>query len=415
MKALFLNSTDCRGGAARATMRLLKAMQSVGVDVELLAQEYGDKIAQHGVWNRCRLWLKPRLDSLPVLRYPNRTGMIFSPSRLPDGISEIVRRKQPDLIHLHWIQEGFVKIETLAVLKAPIVWTLHDSWPFTGGCHLPYKCCRFADRCGACPVLGSDDEDDLSKKIWTRKKKAWKNVPMTLVAPSKWLAEKARASSLFCDQRIEVIPNCFDSSVFRADNREPARKKLGIEPDKPVLFVNASQMSVDHNKGGDLLGLVLAKLATHANSSGIHLLLVGGNFPANLIPDTMSVTYTGQIRNEHLMAEFYAASDLLILVSRLENLSNTVMEAMACAVPSVAFNTGGMSDLIDDGVNGRLVEPFDTDGFADSAWWCLNPDRLPELRCRAEQIAAARYAAPVVASTYYNLYCELLGCRNKDS
>ena len=146
MKALFLNSTDCRGGAARAAMRLLTAMQSVGVDVELLAQEYGDKIAQHGVWNRCRLWLKPRLDSLPVLRYPNRTGMIFSPSRLPDGISEIVRRKQPDLIHLHWIQEGFVKIETLAALKAPIVWTLHDSWPFTGGCHLPYKIGRASCR-----------------------------------------------------------------------------------------------------------------------------------------------------------------------------------------------------------------------------------------------------------------------------
>ena len=408
MKVLFLNSTDCRGGAAKAAVRLLKAMRDIGVDADLLAQEYGDQIAQYGIWDRCRLWLKPRLDALPVLRYPDRTGMIFSPSRLPDGISQEVRRIQPDLIHLHWIQEGFVRIETLAALKAPIIWTLHDSWPFTGGCHLPYECPRFADRCGACPVLGSDDENDFSRKIWTRKKKAWNNVPITLVAPSRWLAEKARASSLFRDQRVEVIPNCFDSSVFHSGNRETVREKLGIAPDKRVIIINASQMSDDRNKGGDLLGAVLKKLAMHIDSSSIHLLLTGDNFPTSMVPDTMSVSYTGQIRNEHLMADLYAASDLLVLVSRLENLSNTVMEAMACAVPAVAFNVGGMPDLIDDGVNGRLVESFDTNGFADSVWWCLDPDRLPELACRAVQLTADRYAAPVVAAKYYELYRELL-------
>lgn len=404
MKILFLNSTDCRGGAARAAVRLLDAVSNSGIDATMLAQERGHTGVEPSLMEKLYLWLRPRVDSLPVLTYRHRSGMIFSPSRLPDRIAEKIMLVKPDLVHLHWIQEGFVKIETLSDLNLPIVWTLHDSWPFTGGCHVPYDCERFMNSCGACPVLVSGDENDLSRKVWLRKRHAWKDVCFTIVAPSRWLAEKASASSLFRNMRIEVIPNCIDIAVYHRHDSDKWRSEYGIEPNKRVIILNASQMAHDPNKGEDLMSKILSGVLRLPEACNIHLLVVGTGFSRSLIPDGFSASYTGQIGSEARMAEVYSAADLLIVSSRSENLSNTVMEAMACAVPAVAFNVGGMSDLIQDGINGRLVAPFDSDRFIDAISWCLDSVRLPELSSNAADIAISRYSNSSVAERYSAVY-----------
>lgn len=408
MKILFLNSTDCRGGAAKAAVRILDAVRNSGVDAEMLAQERRLTGVEPSVMEKLYLWLRPRIDSLPVLKYCQRSGMIFSPSRLPERIAKKIERLKPDLIHLHWIQEGFVKIETLPNLNLPIVWTLHDSWPFTGGCHLPYDCVRFMNSCGACPVLASRVDNDLSRMVWLRKWHAWKDVRFTIVAPSRWLAEKAATSSLFRNMRIEVIPNCIDTSIFHRHDTEKWRRAFDVKPNKRVIILNASQMAHDPNKGEDLMSTILSGIAKLPAAGNIHLLIVGTGFSHNLVPDGLSVSYAGQVSSEARMAELYSASDLLIVTSRSENLSNTVMEGMACGVPSVAFNVGGMSDLIQDGENGCLVSPFDTDRFINAVSWCLDSGRLPELSANAVDSANSRYANSSVAERYTTLYKNVL-------
>lgn len=404
MKILFLNSTDCRGGAAKAAVRLLEAVSNSGVDAAMLAQERGLTGVEPSLMDKLYLWLRPRIDSLPVLTYRHRSGMIFSPSRLPERIAGKIALVKPDLVHLHWIQEGFVKIETLSSLNLPIVWTLHDSWPFTGGCHIPYDCERFMNSCGTCPVLASRVENDLSRKVWLRKRHAWKEVCFTIVAPSRWLAERASASSLFRNTRIEVIPNCIDTSIYHRIDNEKWRRELGVEPNKRVIILNASQMANDPNKGEDLMSKILSGIAKLPEACDIHLLVVGTGFSSSLIPDGLSVSYAGQIRSEGRMAELYSAADLLIVTSRCENLSNTVMEAMACAVPCVAFNVGGMSDLIQDGENGRVVLPYDSDRFIDAVLWCLDPEHLPKLSSNAADIAISRYSYSSIAEQYLAVY-----------
>lgn len=404
MKILFMNSTDCRGGAAKAAVRILNAVQHAGVDASLLSQEQGLNGAESSCYEKFCLWVRPRLDSLPTLRYRKRTGMIFSPSRLSDRIAESIDKLSPDIIHLHWIQEGFIRVETLSDLKIPIVWTMHDSWPFTGGCHLPYDCDRFLASCGSCPVLASSNEYDLSRDVWMRKCKAWENVPFTIVSPSRWLAGKAAESSLFRHKRIVVIPNCIDISIYHKQSREMVRKEFGIEPDELVIIINASQMAVDSNKGEALLGKILYAVAQFPDAAAIHLLVIGSNFSKSMIPQGIRASYAGQIGDEKRMSELYSSADLLVVTSHMENLSNTVMEAMACAVPSVVFNVGGMSELINDGENGRLIAPFEIDEFVEAVWWCLDAERLPELSHNAVKIAGLRYTSDKVAEQYLELY-----------
>jgi hypothetical protein len=203
MKILIVNTSDIQGGAARAACRLHKSLLVQNIDSQMLVQNKQSddftvitnaetKIQK--VFNK----LRPTLDSLPVKKYKNRNKTLFSPSwfgfsNVVDKINEI----NPDIVHLHWINTGIVKIEDLARIKSPMVWSLHDMWAFTGGCHYDEECGAFKNKCGSCKVLGSVKSQDLSRKIFDRKKKTFSKIEnMTIVGLSKWLHKCAKESKL---------------------------------------------------------------------------------------------------------------------------------------------------------------------------------------------------------------------------
>ena len=113
--------------------------------------------------------MRVHLDMLPVRCYPNKPLLNFSPAWLPDRVAGQVAAMEPDLVHLHWLTAGLLRLETLSRFNKPLLWTLHDSWAFTGGCHVPFACTRYRQKCGACPVLGSSADKDLSRRIWQAK------------------------------------------------------------------------------------------------------------------------------------------------------------------------------------------------------------------------------------------------------
>ncbi|MDP5337685.1 MAG: glycosyltransferase, partial [Nodularia sp. (in: cyanobacteria)] len=220
IKPLLINTNDIDGGAARAAYRLHQGLQKINIDSTMLVgNKTSDDITVLGANSKLdKGWAKiaPTLDSLPLKFYPQRNDkLIFSLQWLPDQLAAQIAQSNPDVINLHWINGGYLRIETLAKFKKPIVWTLHDMWAFTGGCHYSGGCDKYTKSCGACPQLGSQREGDISRWIWQRKAKAWENINLTIVTPSLWLADCARKSILFQNLRIEVIPNGLDTEVYK--------------------------------------------------------------------------------------------------------------------------------------------------------------------------------------------------------
>ena len=253
IKVLHLSNSD-DGGAGRAALRLSQGLWKMGVDSQVLVQfKSGDDktvLAPRSSLEKVILKLKVTeyLDKLPLKFYRQRDRTDFSPELLPDPIASKVAQHNPDIINLHWVCNGFLKIETLAKFTQPLVWTLHDMWPFTGGCHYSQECDRYTDSCGACPILHSDRNRDLSRWIWQRKAKAWKDLNLTIVTPSSWLAKCVSSSSLFKNLRVEVIPNGLDTRKYKPVQRQIARELLNLPQDKYLVLFGAMYASTARRK-----------------------------------------------------------------------------------------------------------------------------------------------------------------------
>ena len=415
MRPLLVNTYDRGGGAAIAALRLHRGLRGIGVESRLLVQSRrGNEpgvIGARGPLARAMAWVRPRLDSLPARANVRRRGDLFSPAWVPDHLARDVNALAPDLVHLHWIAHGFARIESLAGLAGPgrpLVWTLHDSWAFTGGCHLPFDCTRYHEACGTCPALGSRDEHDLSRRVWERKHAAWQGLGVTVVTPSRWLARCVRTSALLGAARCEVIPNGLDLDRFRPGDRAAARARFGLAPQRLVLLCGGAGIGGDPNKGLPLLATALRGLPAERRAS--LELLVFGTEPGEALPDTgVPLRVLGFIRDEATLAALYAAADVFVAPSLHENLPNTVMEAMACGTPCVAFDLGGLPDLIEHQRNGWLARPAQADDLARGITWVLeDEERRRALGTSSRRRTEAEFAIGHVARRYAELYREVL-------
>lgn len=413
MNLLILNTTDNQGGAAIATYRLHRGLRSIGINSHLLVQ--GKKTDDHTVigpltkLQKVFAFLRLYLDAIPTTLYRKRQKVIFSPAWLPERLASKLAKFKPDIVHLFWVNDGFLRIETLKKFKQPIVWTLHDMWPFTGGCHYDDECRRFKQSCGNCPVLHSERERDLSRRVWERKRKSWEGVPIVVVATSHWLADMARSSSLFRDQRIEVIPNGIDTEIYKPLNKEAARSAYNLPQDKHLILFSAFNATSDKRKGGQFLVPAIKKMSQAGWGSKIELIIIGSSAPENPPDFGMKVHYMGSLHDEISQVLLYSAADVVVAPSMQENLSNTVMESLACGTPVVAFDIGGMPDMIEHQINGYLATPFEPNDLAGGMMWVLeNENRRDMLSARARQTVVERFALKTVANRYLALYQNIL-------
>ena len=411
MKILLLNRDDAEGGAARSATRLLEGISGPAVETRLFVQrKTGDDpriIGLPGVRGKAAGAARRLLESLFYKVSPGKVQGLFSPAMLPDNLISRVSRFGPDIIHLHWVAR-MMRLENLNRFRIPVVWTLHDSWPFTGGCFLPRECTRYRESCGACPVLGSSRQEDLSRSVWHRKQAAWRGLNLTLIAPSRWMAAAASSSSLFSGARIKVIHNGIDVHRYQPCDRQTSRERLNLPQDRLLVLFGAKDATQDHNKGFHLLQETLAILAGEGRGNAMELLVFGSKKPAGARDSAFRVHYLGW-QDEEGIAELYAAADVFVLPSIQENLPYTVMEAMACGTPCVAFDTGGLSDLIEHKHNGYLAVPRDPVDLARGIVWVLEDyERRAELALRARQKVLQNFALTSIAEQHLYLYRELL-------
>ena len=413
MKVLLLNTSDIEGGAARAAYRLQQGFKQLGVNTQMLVQAKSSDdvtvIAPRPNLRRDFAKLRPSLNSLLLKLHPQHELTTFSPQWVPDFVEPKVRHLTPDIVNLHWVCDGFLQIETLAKLKCPLVWTLHDMWAFTGGCHYNQECDRYTASCGNCPQLSSGREFDLSRWIWQRKAKAWKNLNLSIVTPSHWLAECAHASSLFRELPITVIPYGIDIERYRPIDRKLARQILKLPQDKQLLLFAAVKATSDRRKGFHLLQAALQRLSQAGWAEKAELLVVGASPPQNAAELEFRIHYLGTLNDDISLALAYAAADVFVAPSIQDNLPNTIMEAIACGTPCVAFEVGGMPDLIDHQRNGYLAQPFNTGDLANGIMWVLSDiDRHQRLANAARQKAEQNFTLETQATRYVNLFQQRL-------
>ncbi len=413
MNVILLNTYDSQGGAAIATYRLHRGLRAIGVNSQLLVQikKTDDRsvIAPSTFLAKALAIFSCYWEIGLKKLYHLRKDIFFSPAWLSfNGISKADAHK-PDIVHLFWINGGFISPETLKKFDKPIVWTLHDMWPFTGGCHYDEGCGRFQLSCGRCPLLDSNLEHDLSGRVWSRKRKSWEGVPITVVATSRWLAAMARASSLFSSYRIEVIPNGLDTVKYRPLDKQACRAAYGLPLDKKLILFSAFRATTDKRKGGHLLLEALTFLAKTDFASQAELVIIGASEPEVPLDLRMKVHYLGNLHDEISQVLLYSAADVTVAPSMQENLSNTVMESLACGTPVVAFDIGGMPDLIDHQQGGYLAQPFSSSDLANGIIWVLESStRKAALDLYARRSAVKKYSLKTVADQYLTLYSDII-------
>ena len=418
MKILFLNTSDRTGGAAIAASRLRQALIKEGVDVSFLVKEKRsndgntfscintqlDRIISifFFIWERVVIFLNNKL----------KRASLFKVSLANTGfdISKHPLVKEADIIHLHWINQGFLSLPSIKKILAtgkPVVWTMHDMWICTSICHYSYECTRFNNSCDMCPFLNSTKGNDLSFK--TGKKKLFiKESNINLVAVSSWLQSQSEHSFITKGLSCRIIPNVLDNTLFIPSNKLLERKALNFPPDKHIILMGAAKLD-DPIKGINYLIDALTILST--NNKKDYLLLLFGMIKGNQsfidqIP--ISHMHLGLLNSNQQIAHLYQAADVVVVPSLYETFGQTIIEAMACGCPAVSFNNSGQTDIIDHQVNGYLAEYKSAEDLANGIEWVLNHPNRKELSDACVKKVESCYSESVVARQYIELYNNLL-------
>ncbi|AFY57858.1 glycosyltransferase [Rivularia sp. PCC 7116] len=413
MKVLHLSTHDISGGAARATYRLHRGLQEIGLDSQMLVQEKSssDKtvIAPKIRLSQGIAKTKLTFETLPLKFYRQRSKGTFFSQWLPDRVVSQVANIKPDIINLHWISGAFLQIESIAKFKQPLVWTLHDMWVFTGGCHVARDCQRYTQSCGACPQLNSTNNWDLSRWVHKRKTRAWQSLTnsnrLTLVAPSNWIAECAKSSSLFKNSGVEVIPHGLNTQKYRPIKQTIAREILGLPQNKRLILFGAIEATSDRNKGFHLLQPALQQLSQSGWNDNTEVVIFGASQPENPPELGFKTHYLGHLYDDSSLATVYSAADVMLVPSLQESFGQTASESLACGTPVVAFNATGLKDIVSHQECGYLAQPYNIDDFARGITWVLeDTQRHEKLSFYAREKAEREFTLELQAKRYSTLF-----------
>ncbi|MCW3806757.1 glycosyltransferase [Plebeiibacterium marinum] len=419
MKILIINKSAHSGGAAVAANRLYTSLKDIEADVGMLVEEPVNKnvdistichkrIDKKKAFNR---FIKERLYFLPYEK--NKTVRFsFSPAVAGIDISQHPMVQEADIIHLHWINHGFLSLKNLDQLfrlKKPVVWTMHDMWPFTGGCHYANTCNHYIDTCGHCPFLRWSNSCDLSSKIHEKKYNIWNQANIHAVSCSKWLGSLAQESSLLRRKKIYSIPNPIDTNVFAPMNMDECRKEMGLPLNRKLLLFGAANIS-DPRKGARYLmeALHILDIRYPELSDKIELIIFGKSKDIDFNKYPYKVHSLNYIDGTEQMVKLYNCADAFVLPSLQDNLPNTVMEAQSCGIPVVSFRVGGVPEMIENKKNGFLTTMKDSDGLALGIYEALFNTDPKAVKENARNFVLSNYSNKLIANKYMNLYKSLL-------
>ncbi len=360
---VLLSYHDSNGGAGIAAGRLKVALEREGHRVDYIVREKASTSNAIKFGNGVISWLKFIAERLFFLRFEKDKSIrfLFNPGVFGSDISRHPLIQQADIVHMHWVNFGFLSVSdiaTLTRLKKPVFWTLHDMWAFTGGCHHSGTCENFQQNCGDCKFLKNPGANDLSHQLWKEKKNGFSDKNLNIITCSDWLGGRAKQSSILGNHTIKTIPNAIDTEFF-----SPNANSLGLDSNKKYVLFVAMRVNAPA-KGFHLLKEALQFL----DPLTTELLIVGGEMTDEL---PLKAHNFGQITDPAKMRDIYAAADVFVTPSLEENLPNTIMEAMACGTACVGFEVGGIPEMIEHKKTGYVAQAFDSADLATGINWCL--------------------------------------------
>jgi glycosyltransferase involved in cell wall biosynthesis len=413
MKVLIVSSQENNSGAGRAAYRLCKALEEEGVDVKILVRSQITNdwriIGPQTRLDKILSLILPFLDLAIFAIFNRKRKGVFSSSLIGSRfVWKKLKKYDADIIHLHWVNAGTFNLSDLKKIKKPIVWTLHDEWLYTGACHVANGCIRYKEICHACPELKSKYKYDLS--YWLHKRKKWvfennKIMSLTIIGLSNWILERARQSTMLNNFPIIQLPNCIDTNLYKPINKSFAKDFFNFSLDKKVILFGAVNAMSDVNKGFDLLSEALDGFKD--NSDFIYVVL-GSSKRLDSIAGNKNIRLIPHKHDDETLVLLYNASDVVIVPSKQENLSNMIMESLSCGTPVVAFDTGGNSDLIVHKSNGYLAKPFDADDLRNGVKFILENENLKSLNLSARTTIEKKFSNSVVAKKYLELYEKII-------
>lgn len=303
-----------------------------------------------------------------------------------------------------------LSIEDIGAIAKPIVWTLHDMWPFCGAEHYT-EGTRWRDGYSRESRPADSAGLDLERWAWNRKRRSWKR-PMHLVAPSRWLAGCVKESALMRELPVTVIPNAIDTELWRPVDKRPARDILGMPNDQKLVLFGAIGGVQDPNKGFELLSAALAKLQESELQFG---LITFGKQSSEEDQNLRYPVYAmGHLYDTISLRTVYSAADVIVVPSRIESLGQTALEANACETPAIAFDNSGLTEIVKDQKTGWLVKAFDVEALANAIKALLVDDVKREAMAKAARTRVeTEFSADVVAQKYISLYESVMRIEGK--
>ncbi|MDW2080741.1 glycosyltransferase [Vibrio sp. 1640] len=410
MRVVHVFSGSPSGGAAKGALNLHHALLENGVDSIILndvtkEREIGSKICRRfsKLYRLIRLWL----DRISFGFISHR--QIFSGVRIGVDISDYPEVITADIIHLHWINAGFVSISSLTKIKKPIVWTVRDMWPITGGCHYSLSCESFRKQCLNCSKLPYPQKIFMTKDIFSVKKSAYECSNIVFVPISKWMDQQIKLSGMGISKKIHYIPNCISVTSFDIRTKLSNIKGKALRDDRFVVLLGAADPE-DIYKGFDLFFDSLKYL----NLQQFTFIFFGGSKSYFSELDLLGVDYisVGYVDNDEYLSQLYSTADVFLSPSRAEAFGKTAAESMACGTPVVAFDKTGASDIVVHKQNGYLAKAFSSEDLANGLYWIKNYESQDPMAIRSSIVD--RFNSSMISNEYIALYNRLTERANEN-
>jgi glycosyltransferase involved in cell wall biosynthesis len=411
MKIIHLNYSDISGGAARATYRIHHSLIKKGVTSQMwvnkkISEDWTVKEPSSKI-SRVLNEVRPRLIRYILGKIFKTKDKVIHSSTLSSKWINHINNSDADIVHLHWIQNEMLSIKDISKIKKPIVWTLHDMWPFCGAEHYTDDN-RWLEGYNSNNRPDYESGFDLNRWTWQRKKKYWKT-PIQIITPSNWLAKCVTKSVLMKNWPVSIVPNPIDTNSWRPIDKTFSREYLNFPQDTQLLLCgSAIGSSADPRKGFDLIQSCLKLLLKNKQNKNVELLIFGQSRPEMPQDFGLPVHYVGNLQDETSLQCVYNAADVMLIPSRQDNLPNTAVEAHACGVPVVAFDIGGLSDIVKHQQTGYLAKAFDVVDFANGINWTLGHNKSMQLSKNARKHAELYFSEDKIAQEYTSIYNKIL-------
>lgn len=387
MKVLHINFIDTVGGAAIAASRHNEAMNRAGIESKMLVvQKKGnfDKNVISFYQSRFETLLKVNLrsfiSSFFVSIFHAFGAFSYSVTTLNVHNHPLVR--SADVIYLHWVNNGMIsikEIERILKLGKPVFWYMHDMNPITGGCHYAMDCIGYTKQCNNCPQIEKYKRLNITHRQLKNKLKHWsKYKNFRIVTPSRWLGNCVKNSTVFKGHDITICPNVLDTDIFKPINKQVAREILGIHTSKTLILFGAVNINCEY-KGWPYLRKALQQLPQDKYSC----VVFGEKNEAVCKQIDLGINFLGYLSDVYSLMIVYNACDVFVIPSLADNYPNVLLESLACGLPCVGFDIGGIPDLIQHQVTGYLAKARDSQALSDGIKYVMENDyKTMSANCR---------------------------------